>query len=94
MEARIHFRIDENTKKLAQLSAERKGITLSDAYRNLTEELAREQLEIEKHSNWLATQVDEAYEKYSSGRAEFVSNETANAMMQRKLNKLRNKPNV
>jgi antitoxin component of RelBE/YafQ-DinJ toxin-antitoxin module len=89
METRIQFRVDENVKKLAQLSAERKGFTLSDAFRKLTEDLAREQREIEDHQRWLIKEVEKAYDKVASGKAEFVSNETANAMVQRRLNKLK-----
>ncbi|MBO1375546.1 hypothetical protein BVH61_18845, partial [Vibrio cholerae] len=35
MESRIQFRVDESVKKLAQAAAERRGITLSDACRDL-----------------------------------------------------------
>lgn len=89
MEARIQFRINENTKRLAQLSAERKGMTLSDAFRHYTNELAEEQLALEKHDAWLEEQVELAYDKIDMGKAEFISNDDANAMMQRRLNKLR-----
>ncbi|MEZ9594463.1 type II toxin-antitoxin system RelB/DinJ family antitoxin [Shewanella sp. 10N.261.52.F9] len=89
MEARVQFRINEETKKLAQRSAERKGMTLSDAYRGLTEELAREQEAIDAQESWLIKEIDKAYEKLSSGKAEFISNDATNAIMQRKLNKLR-----
>jgi hypothetical protein len=38
----LDFRIDEETKRLAQKAIERKGSTLSDACRNFTEQLADE----------------------------------------------------
>ena len=40
MDTRIQFRVDEETKRLAQIMAESQGRTLSDACRELTEELA------------------------------------------------------
>ena len=42
METRIQFRIDEQTKHLAQQQAESEGRTLSDACRQLAEQLASE----------------------------------------------------
>lgn len=89
MEARIQFRISEETKKLAQLAAERKGVTLSDACRNLTEELAKDQMKLEKHNDWLVEQVNNAYHKRESGQSNFVSHETANAIVLRRINKLK-----
>lgn len=77
MDARIHFRVDEETKKLAQMTAERKGITISDACRELTEELASEQREMEKHDEWLQKEVAKAYEKINAGKATFVSHSEA-----------------
>ena len=40
MDTRIQFRVNEETKRLAQLMAESQGRTLSDACRELTEQLA------------------------------------------------------
>ena len=42
MDTRIQFRVDEETKRLAQIMAESQGRTLSDACRELTEELAEQ----------------------------------------------------
>lgn len=81
MEARIQFRVDEETKKLAQTAAERRGITISDACRELTEELAAEQREVEDHHSWLQQEVESAYKKINTGRAEFVSNSRAKEIM-------------
>jgi antitoxin component of RelBE/YafQ-DinJ toxin-antitoxin module len=89
MEARIQFRIDEDVKRLAQQTAERKGITLSDACRNLTLKMAKEQAELENHEEWLMEQVENAYNKIESGKANFVPHDTVNDMLQRRLNKLR-----
>jgi len=40
MDTCIQFRIDDETKGLAQQRAESQGRTLSDAYRKLSEQLA------------------------------------------------------
>ena len=39
MDTRTQFRVDEETKRLAQIMAESQGRTLSDACRELTEEV-------------------------------------------------------
>lgn len=89
MDTRIQFRINEETKRLAQISAERKGITLSDACRDLIENLAIEQKEIENHNEWLKFEVNEAYERFNRHESELFSNETAKQMLalRRKQNK-------
>ena len=43
MDNKIQFRVDEETKRLAQKMAESQGRTLSDACRDLTEQLADQQ---------------------------------------------------
>lgn len=91
MESRIQFRINEDTKKLAQIAAERRGITISDACRRLTEDLADEQKEIEEHENWLQEEVNNAYIKLNSGKSEFYSNETAKSMMALRKKRIQNK---
>ncbi len=40
MDTRIQFRVDEETKRLAQLMTESQGRTLSDACRELTEKFS------------------------------------------------------
>ncbi|MBO2601482.1 damage-inducible protein J [Shewanella algae] len=91
METRIQFRVDENTKMLAQLTAERHGTTLSEACRNLTLEMAKEQKALSEHEEWLVEQVDKAYRKVAEGKANYVPNETVNQLLERRLNKLRNR---
>lgn len=81
MEARIQFRVDEQTKKLAQQAAESRSTTLSDECRKLTEALADEQRAKEAHDNWLIGEIDKAYERLESGSAEFVSNKEADSIM-------------
>jgi len=84
METRIQFRINEETKRLAQQSADRRGVTLSDACRRFTEELADEQLQVESQEQWLKHEVDNAFAKLDSGRAEFFNQTEAKQLMQKR----------
>lgn len=81
MESRIQFRIDNDVKKLAQVAAERLGITLSDACRDLTISLAEEQKKLEGHDEWLTKEINKAYEKMEAGKTEFYSSESAEQIM-------------
>lgn len=72
METRIQFRIDEETKRLAQTMAESQGTTLSGACRALAEELANQQRKRLSHNQWLAEQVEQAFEKLESNQSEFI----------------------
>ncbi|MDO6583226.1 damage-inducible protein J [Photobacterium sp. 2_MG-2023] len=81
MEARIQFRVDEQTKKLAQEAAESRKTTLSDECRKLTEALANEQRAKEAHEDWLNSEIDKAYKRFESGEAEFVSSKEAERIM-------------
>ncbi len=81
MDARIQFRISEDTKRLAQISADRKGTTLSDECRRLAEDLADEQRQLDSHNEWLKEQVDAAFAKLAQGNAVFVSDEDAKTLM-------------
>ncbi|MGB0289433.1 damage-inducible protein J [Aequoribacter sp.] len=82
METRIQFRVNEETKRLAQLMAESQGRTLSDACRELTEQLADAQRQAQAHERWLTEQVNEAFNKYDAGESVFFSNDEASAKMQ------------
>lgn len=82
METRIQFRVDEETKRLAQMMAESQGTTLSGACRALTEQLAEQQRKRLSHDQWLAKQVERAFEKLESQQAEFVEAEQADAEME------------
>jgi antitoxin component of RelBE/YafQ-DinJ toxin-antitoxin module len=82
MDTRIQFRVDEETKRLAQLMAESQGRTLSDACREMTEQLADEQRKRVSHDSWVTEQVNLAFEKMENGSAEFISNDDANAQME------------
>jgi len=53
MDTRVQFRIDEETKRLAQQMTESQGRTLSDACRDLAEQLAEQQRKALAHDAWL-----------------------------------------
>jgi antitoxin component of RelBE/YafQ-DinJ toxin-antitoxin module len=91
MDTRIQFRVDEETKRLAQIMAESQGRTLSDACRELTEELAEQQRKIMTHDQWLTEEVNAAFSKLESGQSKFVSHEEANLDMEARKMKIRNK---
>lgn len=81
METRIQFRVNEETKRLAQMMAESQGRTLSDACRQLTEDLAEEQRKTMTQEQWLTEQVNTAFEKLNTGNAEFISHDEAQQQM-------------
>lgn len=82
MDTRIQFRVDDETKRLAQQMAESQGRTLSDACRELTEQLAEQQRKTLAHDAWLTQQINLAFERYDSGKAEFVDHESAKSRME------------
>ena len=83
METRIQFRIDEQTKHLAQQQAESEGRTLSDACRQLAEQLASERRKQLSQDSWLTEQVNKAFQKLESGQSEFMDNEQAKNRMEK-----------
>lgn len=85
MESRIQFRINNETKRLAQITAEKKGFTISDACRKLTEDLAAEQEEAEQHDEWLIKEVNKVYDKIDTGKVEFFSHEAAKRIMKERM---------
>ena len=89
MDTRIQFRVDEDIKKLAQQMAESQGRTISDACRELTEQLAEQQRLKTSHDNWLGDQVNKAFEKLDLGTAKFYDHETAKASMATRKAKIR-----
>ena len=91
METRIQFRVDEETKRLAQQMAESQGRTLSDACRELTEQLAAQQRKALSHDAWLTEQVNKAFEKFDSGKPEFVEHHMAKTQMAERKAKIRNR---
>jgi antitoxin component of RelBE/YafQ-DinJ toxin-antitoxin module len=91
MESRIQFRVDEETKRLAQQMAESQGRTLSDACRELTEQLAEAQRKTMSHDDWLTEHVNLAFEKFDSGQSVFVDNDDAKSSMAEFKAKIRRK---
>ena len=91
MDTRIQFRVDDETKRLAQQMAETQGRTLSDACRELTEQLAEQQRKALSHDTWLTEQVNLAFDKLDSGKAVFVDNDSAKTSMAERKAKVRNR---
>lgn len=91
MDTRIQFRVDEETKRLAQLMAESQGRTLSDACRELTVGLAEEQRKSLAHDLWLTEQINAAFDKLESGEANFVEHDAAKRQMEARKQKIRNR---
>ncbi|MDY0191644.1 MAG: type II toxin-antitoxin system RelB/DinJ family antitoxin [Desulfuromonas sp.] len=91
MDTRIQFRVDDETKRLAQQMAESQGRTLSDACRELTEQLAEQQRKTLSHDAWLTEQVNLAFDKLDSGDAVFVDSDSAKTQMAERKTKIRNR---
>jgi len=94
MDTRIQFRIDEETKQLAQLMAESQGRTLSDACRELALGLAEEQRKTMAHDLWLTEQINAAFDKFDSGKANFIEHDEAKTQMEARKNKIRNRDKI
>ena len=91
MDTRIQFRVDEETKRLAQLMTESQGRTLSDACRELTVGLAEEQRKCMTHDLWLTEQINAAFDKFDSGKSNFIKHDTAKTQMEARKMKIRNR---
>lgn len=91
MDTRIQFRVDDEIKRLAQQMAESQGRTLSDACRELTEQMAEQQRKTLSHDAWLTEQVNLAFEKYDSGKAVFIDNESAKSRMEARKARIRSR---
>lgn len=91
MDTRIQFRVDEETKRLAQQMAESQGRTLSDACRELTEQLAEQQRKALSHDSWLTEQINLAFEKIDSGKAVFIDHDSSKSRMAERKAKIRNR---
>jgi CHASE3 domain sensor protein len=89
MDTRIQFRVDEETKRLAQLMAESRGRTLSDACRELAEGLAEQQRKTMGHDVWLTEQINAAFDKFDNGKANFIVHDDAKALMEARKQKIR-----
>lgn len=91
MDTRIQFRIDDETKRLAQKMAESQGRTLSDACRELTEQMAAQQRKVLSHDAWLTEQVNFAFDKLDAGKAAFIDSTSAKSEMEARKAKIRNR---
>lgn len=79
----IHFRIDEEIKRLAMLAAERKKTTLTDVMRKRAEELAAEELRMQStvEDVWLEAEIAQAFSRFETGDTLFISDEDAASRM-------------
>ncbi len=79
----IHFRIDDETKRLAMQAAERQKISLTELMRQRAEELAAEERQYQgnEHDAWLEEQIATAFSRYDAGEGDFISNEEMNSHM-------------
>jgi len=91
MDTRIQFRVDEETKRLAQLMTESQGRTLSDACRELTVGLAEEQRKCMTHDLWLTEQINAAFDKFDSGKSNFIEHDVTKIQMEARKIKIRNR---
>ena len=91
MDTRIQFRVDEETKLLAQQMTESQGRTISDACRDLTEQLADQQRKAASHDTWLTEQVNLAFDKFDTGEAIFIEHDQAKARMIERKAKIRSR---
>jgi len=89
MDTRVQFRVDEETKRLAQQMTESQGRTLSDACRELAEQLADQQRKAMSHDVWLTEQVNSAFDKLESKEANFVTHQDAKTSMEQRKAKIR-----
>lgn len=83
----IHFRIDEETKRLAMQAAKRHQTDLTKLMRQKAEELAAEEREFQKnaHTCWLEAAIEEAIARSESGQARFIDHKES----QRRIAQLR-----
>lgn len=91
MDTRIQFRVDEETKHLAQSMTESQGRTLSDACREFTVGLAEKQRKAMAHDIWLTEQINTAFDKFDNGKACFIEHNEAKAQMEARKMKIRNR---
>jgi len=91
MDTRIQFRVDDETKDLAQKMAESQGLTLSDACREFTEQMAEQQRKELSHEAWFTEKVNMAFEKYDSHNAVFIDNASAKSQMEARKARIRSR---
>ncbi|MTD29006.1 damage-inducible protein J [Erwinia sorbitola] len=79
----IHFRIDDETKRLAMQAAERQKTSLTEIMRQRAEELAAEERQYQdgEHDAWLEQQITAAFSRYDAGEASFISDDEMSSRM-------------
>ncbi|QGX91131.1 damage-inducible protein J [Tatumella sp. TA1] len=79
----IHFRIDDETKRLAMQAAERQKMSLTELMRQRAEELAAEERQYQdnEHDAWLEQQIAVAFSRYDAGESQFISDEEMSSHM-------------
>ncbi|EPL9569886.1 damage-inducible protein J [Providencia rettgeri] len=79
----IHFRIDEETKRLAMQAAKRHQTDLTKLMRQKAEELAEEEREYQKnaHAYWLEKEIENAINNNESGKATFIEHDESQKRM-------------
>lgn len=79
----IHFRIDDETKRLAMQAAERQKVSLTELMRQRAEELAAEERQYQdnEHDVWLEQQIAVAFSRYDAGESQFISDEEMSSHM-------------
>lgn len=77
MSSTIHFRIDDETKRLAMQAAERLKMSLTELMRQRAVELAEEERKFQSsgHDQWLEEQIEQAFGRHDAGEGEYISNE-------------------
>ncbi|EBX7469634.1 TPA: damage-inducible protein J [Salmonella enterica] len=79
----VHFRIDEETKRLAMQAAKRYQTDLTKLMRQKAEELADEEREYQKnsHAYWLEKEIEEAVKRCEAGKSTFIGHEESQNRM-------------
>ncbi|EHQ5703528.1 damage-inducible protein J [Salmonella enterica subsp. enterica serovar Infantis] len=77
MSSTIHFRIAEETKRLAMQAAERQQVSLTELMRHRAEELAEEERRYQSsvHEDWLEEQIAQAFSRYDAGEGEYIGHD-------------------
>ncbi|RPH22319.1 damage-inducible protein J [Buttiauxella warmboldiae] len=83
MSSTIHFRIDEETKRLAMQAAERQQMSLTELMRQRAEELAAEERRYQssEHEGWLEERIVQAFRRHDAGEGEYISNDDMESRM-------------
>jgi len=73
----IHFRIDDETKRLAMQAAKRQQTDLTKLMRQKAEELAEEERDYQKntHAFWLESEIDKAITRSENRQNTFISHD-------------------